>query len=304
MTTGHYTDTRPRLHYVTAGDGPQPPLVLLHGLSDSLDSYLGLVPALARHRRVFALDWRGHGRSDRAARYRIADYTADLSLFLRQTVAAPAVVAGHSMGALVAVRATVAGAAVQGLLLEDPPLYRTDPAAFSETLFYAYFVQLRRALAAHRASGQGVEALARQMGDWTYGRGRSMRQALGQKGLLLRADQLDRLDEKTLDALIEGKSLEGPTAAELLPQLACPVHLVAGAVALGGALFRSEIDRFADQTPNASVATLEQAGHNIHHEHPRAYLDEIRSLLRRVTDGPMRSRLSLKLEPPQGFCRR
>jgi len=51
------------LHWVEAGKGP--PLVLLHGLADSHRTWGRALRALARERRVIALDLPGHGLSGR-----------------------------------------------------------------------------------------------------------------------------------------------------------------------------------------------------------------------------------------------
>ena len=51
-----------RVHVLEAGEGE--PLVLLHGIAGSVASWAPLVPALARTRRVVALDLPGFGRSE------------------------------------------------------------------------------------------------------------------------------------------------------------------------------------------------------------------------------------------------
>lgn len=51
------------LHWIEAGAGP--PLVLIHGLADSHRTWRHVLPVLAQHRRVYALDLPGHGLSER-----------------------------------------------------------------------------------------------------------------------------------------------------------------------------------------------------------------------------------------------
>src|SRR5262245_24860718 len=51
-----------RLRYVKAGSGPV--LVLLHTLRTQLDLFHKVIPDLARHYTVYALDLPGHGYSD------------------------------------------------------------------------------------------------------------------------------------------------------------------------------------------------------------------------------------------------
>ena len=277
-----FTATCPSLRYIRAGSG-RPPILLLHGLSDTLDSYRAVLPALARQRSAYAIDLRGHGFSARSDAYRMGDYVGDLEAFVNDQIGEPVLLAGHSMGALIGLRlAARRPDMVRGMLLEDPPLYRTTVKAFGETLFFSYFTHLRREIGAHRARGDSVEAFAGRMAAWPYGRGRTMGEALGRKGVLLRAGQLDRLDQNTLDHLLEGRLLEDTSSADLLPQIRCPLYLLAGAVLQGGALFGSEIRRFREQMPDAGCTTLEDVGHNIHHEAPRAYLRAVQDFLGRL----------------------
>ena len=51
-----------RLRYVTTGRGPA--LVLLHTLRTQLDMFQKVIPALAGHFTVYAVDLPGHGFSD------------------------------------------------------------------------------------------------------------------------------------------------------------------------------------------------------------------------------------------------
>jgi pimeloyl-ACP methyl ester carboxylesterase len=89
-----------QLHYAEAY-GPRPALVILHGLTGSHTEFLPVIPKLAKHAHVYALDLRGHGLSSWAAgAYQLADYGRDVVAFLRQVVGKPAVVVGHSLGGL------------------------------------------------------------------------------------------------------------------------------------------------------------------------------------------------------------
>ncbi len=53
-----------RIHYVEAGSAA-PVLVIVHGMSGSHASFLPLLPALAQHAHVYAIDLRGHNLSVR-----------------------------------------------------------------------------------------------------------------------------------------------------------------------------------------------------------------------------------------------
>jgi pimeloyl-ACP methyl ester carboxylesterase len=51
-----------KLRYIKTGAGPN--LVLLHTLRTQLDLFEKVVPGLAKHFTVYALDYPGHGYSD------------------------------------------------------------------------------------------------------------------------------------------------------------------------------------------------------------------------------------------------
>jgi pimeloyl-ACP methyl ester carboxylesterase len=94
----------PRVHYLTAGDGP-PHLVLLHGLGDSAHDWQWVMPALARRFRAIAPDFPGFGDSDRPrAAYSPAFFGAFVAGFLNTLHVRSAAVVGNSLGDLATLR--------------------------------------------------------------------------------------------------------------------------------------------------------------------------------------------------------
>ena len=78
------------------------------------------MPQLAARHRVFALDQRGHGDSDRPATgYAMHDLAADVVAFMDAQGIRRAAVVGHSMGSIVAREvARLAPARLSHLVLE------------------------------------------------------------------------------------------------------------------------------------------------------------------------------------------
>jgi pimeloyl-ACP methyl ester carboxylesterase len=92
-----------RLRYAEQGDGPAEPIILLHGLSDSWFSFSKVLPLLSTQRRVYALDQRGHGGSDKpASGYEMHHLAADVIAFMDAKRIDRAIILGHSMGGFVA----------------------------------------------------------------------------------------------------------------------------------------------------------------------------------------------------------
>ncbi|MFM8583958.1 MAG: alpha/beta fold hydrolase, partial [Planctomycetaceae bacterium] len=78
-----------------------PDVIFLHGVTRRWQSFLPIVAPLAVRHRLELLDLRGHGASGRASGYRVIDYVGDVVERLGQ-LAAPVVLYGHSLGAMVA----------------------------------------------------------------------------------------------------------------------------------------------------------------------------------------------------------
>ena len=91
-----------RLAYRVWGSPGADPLVLLHALGEGAGDWDLVAPAFARHRRVYAPDLRGHGRSDWPGDYSVEFMAADVLGFLDALKLGRMDLIGHSMGGLVA----------------------------------------------------------------------------------------------------------------------------------------------------------------------------------------------------------
>jgi pimeloyl-ACP methyl ester carboxylesterase len=229
------------------------PLLLLHGLFDFWRSFTALIPALTSRWEVHAFDMRGHGQSGRApAAYRPADYVQDAEEFLLGRMREPAVLLGHSGGALCAlwlaarqperVRAVIAG----------------DLFASSERL--ASLVERPRSVAFHAAlreiAGAPVEEiLATSLAGELDGAVRR-----------LWAESISALDPDTLayHATGDGKGyLEGIDMATTLEGVRCPVFLIAGDPSAGGVMTPPDIRFARSRLTESSLEILKGTGHDL-----------------------------------------
>src|SRR3954464_2727381 len=97
MVHGH------RRAFVLAGDGP--PLLLLHGIGNSAQTWAGVIEKLAAQYTVLAPDLLGHGSSDKPrGDYSIAGYANGMRDLLSVLDIERATVVGHSLGGGIALQ--------------------------------------------------------------------------------------------------------------------------------------------------------------------------------------------------------
>ncbi|MBL8384122.1 MAG: alpha/beta hydrolase [Burkholderiales bacterium] len=110
---------RVRLEFAEQGARRGTPVIALHGVTDSWRSFEPVLPHLPSGLHVLALTQRGHGDSDKpSAGYRPADFAADVAAFMDAMEIERAVLVGHSMGSVNAMRCAIDHPSrVAGLLL-------------------------------------------------------------------------------------------------------------------------------------------------------------------------------------------
>jgi pimeloyl-ACP methyl ester carboxylesterase len=91
-----------RVAVAVSGPGGGMPLVLLHGGGSDSSSWAGVAPAFAAAHRVYAVDLRGFGASERGGPYGFEPMRDDVLGLLDVIGAGPVDLVGHSMGGTVA----------------------------------------------------------------------------------------------------------------------------------------------------------------------------------------------------------
>src|SRR5690554_2152897 len=95
-----------RMYYQIHGEGE--PLLLIHGGLMTIEAWGPLLPALAEHRKVYAIELEGHGRTvDLDRPLSIRQFAEDVGGFIEQTGIGPVDIVGYSMGG-----GTAAGVAI------------------------------------------------------------------------------------------------------------------------------------------------------------------------------------------------
>jgi pimeloyl-ACP methyl ester carboxylesterase len=262
-----------------AGPKSGPPLLLLHGLGRFSEDFSTLAATLARDWHVVALDFRGHGHSDRTpGEYRVVHYVADTVGFIRQQFAEPLVVYGHSLGAMVALAVAASlPQQVRGIILEEPP-FHTMGRRIEGSAWASLFSGMQRV----SRRGQAIEVMAEELaGIQLPSRDGAGPLRLGdvrsRDALRFSARCLSMIDPDVFSSPIEGRWLDDFNERELFARVNCPVLLLQGDPAMGGALTDEDADRAEASLRNCRRLRFTGAGHLIRSEK----LDEV---MRAVVD--------------------
>ncbi len=270
---------------INYGEGPAsgPPMVLLHGGSARWQGWEPVIPALVDRWHLYAPDFRGHGKSGWVpGHYRLTDYAADTIALLGQCVGEPALLWGHSMGAMVALMvAAERPDLVRAVINSDAPI-QLD--ALREALRATRpMVRGWRALAGPGRSVEEIAAALREVPVPVPGEDRLARTVdiYGETPWYRnQAENLQRQDPTMLDAVIEFEAMHADYDSELLlPRITCPVLLLQGDPAAGGMLTESEVARAKELHPRVQSALFEGIGHPLHTTHPKPVLHVVTRFL-------------------------
>ncbi|MFK7914090.1 MAG: alpha/beta fold hydrolase [Pseudomonadales bacterium] len=243
------------IHFHRTGSGSQPPLLLVHGFTDSGLCWARTAQALEPHFDVVMVDARNHGSSG-AGRAALADLSGDLAMVIESLQLAPCLVLGHSVGASVA--ASLAGAypqLISKLVLEDPPWTEQPPPAPSRDRgFRKYVEQL-----ASQTTSQIIEQGRKQHPNWHPDEFPHWAASNQQ----IRADAMAMLD------LGEWR--------ELVPAIACPTLLLhADGDGLVTQALAAEV---AAMNPLIRTRYITEAGHNLRREQFATFLQAVREFI-------------------------
>jgi pimeloyl-ACP methyl ester carboxylesterase len=253
MTERQFDTSAVTINY--AESGPSGPLLLLlHGVTSRWQTWQTAIPPLLMRWRVVAVDLRGHGRSGRVDdQYQLMEYVQDIQALLRHLGGEPAVLIGHSLGAMITIGlASEAPEAVRAIVLEDPPLGAFAGSPYGMRIENTRFIATRDLVAA----GHSLAELTRILTEGTSGQAMLAARA--------RAASLHQIDPGVLTPIIESRSIRDYDLGDRLSRITCPALLLQGNPELGGALSDPEA-RWADSLmAQSTLVTIPDIGHQIH----------------------------------------
>src|SRR6185503_7388278 len=262
-----------RLYYYAAGTrGSGDPMLLLHGVPVSGHLWSDVVPLLPQGYRIIVLDLLGCGRSDqsRAASFGIAAHAERVMAVLDVLHVERACIVGHGVGAAIAQSIAVHHpervsrlALINAVCFSDWPDRKLRALRACLPLLRALPPRMicdaveRRLLAGHADAARGARAVTRFMRAYTGTTGRD--------ALLHHLRDLHAADTAAL--------------APALPGVRVPTAVLHGERDPYCPLERSR--HLAYTIPNASLETIEDAGHYLPDEAPVRVADAIARLLSR-----------------------
>jgi pimeloyl-ACP methyl ester carboxylesterase len=253
--------------------GGGPAVLLLHGLAGHAGEWEQTASWLTPRHRVFALEARGHGRSERRPDdVSRAAHVADVAYVIERLQLGSVALVGQSLGGLTALLvAAERPQLVRALVVvEASPLAADDPArvaadvAASLASWPAPFPSREAAVAYFAAKGWSPPAAE----AWT--------------------DGLERRDDglrPCFDADVMERTLREGVARELWEEwerIRCPTLVVRGAA---GTLPPEDARTMAERLPGTRVVELAAAGHDLHLDQPAAWREVIEAFLAETERG-------------------
>jgi pimeloyl-ACP methyl ester carboxylesterase len=238
------------LNYVSHPDNG-PPLVLIPGQGADWTTYKKVLPILSADYHVYAVDIRGHGKSDwTTGDYTFASIGRDMTSFLERVVQEPAIISGNSSGGLIALwLAANRPSLVKGIILEDPPLFSAEWPRIKEDSYVYRVLQITVEMSKELHESRSISGLAKKFmmvkRPLPNGKIRSIsRSAAYFISFLIRASQklrgrpslpgrlgvlidvLVNFDADFSQAWVDGRIYEGLDHADVLQRAECPMILL------------------------------------------------------------------------------
>jgi len=257
------------------GQPDAPPVLLLHGISNSRDVWYDWAVELSDRYRVYTLDFRGHGHSARAGRYAIADYVSDAESIL-SAIGAPTRVVGHSLGGVVAgALAQSDSALVHSALMLDPAWFFGIPAEFARTVYPRRFALLIAMITQLHEAQAPLDAWTAAVGNTPHPAGGVFADHMGHRQILSHASALQRQDPACWRSPVH----ESFAALDTSVPFRRPTRLIRCDTTLGAAF----IDDHAEliRTVNPSLEIIHYAGSDHFPQRTYAFAKRFRGDLER-----------------------
>ena len=261
-----------RIAVFTGGDGPKPPILLIHGTASDHRTWRVVAPELAKERRIWAMDRRGRGASGDGADYAVERELEDIGVvadWVEAEEEMPIAIVGHSLGGRLALAASrrAVGPIWSVVAYESAPLPGDAP------------------------EGRETERLLDQLkadlgrGDLDALLARFMAEAVGMPPDELAAFRANPIwparasTAPTIVRELDAAAHDPVIGFEALAATRVPVLQLVGGDS--SSWFRDGAVALDERLANGRLQVIDGARHGAHHSHPAAFLAAVRAFVDR-----------------------
>jgi pimeloyl-ACP methyl ester carboxylesterase len=286
------------------------PLILLAGQALSIESYKRVIEPLSQKYHVYAIDLRGHGKSDwTTGDYTIPSFGKDIEQFIKEKIGKPTYVSGNSSGGLVALwLAAEMPDLIDGIILEDTPLFSAEWPRIKSTWGYGLFEWNSKTIGS--PEGRNLSEFFKKVEIPNEGKEEviAFPSWIGSLlGLSIKAHQaiwpekpvdlifmppLVRMMVKSLSvydpdvtrAAVDGRLYENFDHSEALQKSECQILLLHAnwfeneEKGLVGSMNDEDVERAMELAPQIEYRRI-TSGHMIHFEQPKEYMSHLESFI-------------------------
>ncbi|RNI28597.1 alpha/beta fold hydrolase [Rufibacter latericius] len=243
------------LNYKVLGEGQ--PLLILHGLFGTLDNWQTLGREFSKTFKVYLIDLRNHGRSPHTPEFSYQLMTDDLLEFFEQHQLEDAFIIGHSMGGKVAMNFALQHPEKLSKLLIADIAPKAYPPHHDDIITGFRSIDLNTIQNRQEADDQ----LALKVDDF------------GTRMFLLK--NLYRKDDNTFGWRLNLDAIE-QNLHQVLSNIASETPFTKPTLFLRGGNSRyikpeQDLAQIQSLFPNATIETIENAGHWLHAEQPQEF---------------------------------
>jgi pimeloyl-ACP methyl ester carboxylesterase len=241
------------------------PVLFLHGIATSRDTWEETALRLMSRYQVWTMDFRGHGHSARASSYELADYKSDAETALR-AIGRPTVLVGHSLGACVAGTLAQGGGDgnVRAVLLEDPPWYLGQSGVWGQSVYPKLFSIISDRQSELQQQQASLATYLEFVSNSPSPMGGIASDHLSRRHLLSFASALQRQDNDCWANLASSGQLLADIATDR--EFRCPTKIIQADPACGAALLEGHDVLLAKTNPKAEIVRYKGCGHRCHAE--------------------------------------
>lgn len=250
--------------------GTGPAIVMLHGMTGDWRGFRDLMNRLAGGWHSYACDLRGHGKSGRdEGNYRLPDYAGDIQAFLAE-VCGPAVLLGHSLGALVSILAAAEKPElVRGAVLLDPPVYVRNAPLGTHPAVEDWFGWVHETMKDGPTLEQVAEASRLREPD------------ADEKEIQALALRVSRVDPATVGAALQEMLDDGADMEAALAGLRCPTLVLRGEWRCGACVREEDAEWMRATNPALQIVQIPGGSHGFLWEKPEETAELIQGFLDR-----------------------